>query len=166
MTLDTGSLAITGYAPSVQIDSSLTLDTGSLAITGYAPDSVVSLPYEVETGLLTIVGYAPSVQIDSDPEIAESAVNITGFAPDLILFQSIEVTSGLLTLFGFAPSADVLNAARGKIIIVSERVPDLQVIETTIGIQITEATPSLRHVVKSLGSIDVQENAVQLKMAY
>jgi hypothetical protein len=147
----TGSLTITGYAPTVTrttassygvahsyvtrgsqsvvswlndglgVDpGAITPGTGSLAITGYAPTLVQTTNQAVAPGVgnLTITGYAPIVTRTANQSISPSVGNITitGHAPTLAQTanQALAPGTGSLTITGHAPTL-VQTANQGVI---------------------------------------------------
>lgn len=105
-----GSLAITGYAPTVAqtTNQSVTPGTGTLTITGYAP--TISQPQTAAPGVgtLTITGYAPTVTqaVNQAVNPGVGALTISGYAPAVTQSANQFITPGVgsLALTGFAPA--------------------------------------------------------------
>lgn len=96
---DVGSIAITGYAPTIAqtANQALTPGVGSVAITGYAPTLAQTANQSISpaTGTLTITGYAPVVtQAATSPNLTPDVgqITITGYAP--LVTQSGQQASG------------------------------------------------------------------------
>jgi hypothetical protein len=108
----TGSIAITGYAPSIAqtANQAITPNVGNIVITGYAP--TISQPQAVNPGVgsLTITGYAPTVTQNVDVPVnpGVGTIAITGYAPTVAQSanQSITPDAGNITITGYAPSVD------------------------------------------------------------
>jgi hypothetical protein len=87
----TGSIAVTGYAPTLArtANQSVQAGAGSVAVKGYAPTLAQSGDREVSpaAGSIAVTGYAPTIQqVDSSPTITPSAagsIAVTGYAPTL-----------------------------------------------------------------------------------
>jgi len=107
-----GSIAITGYAPSIAqtANQAVAPDVGNIIITGYAP--TISQPQAVNPGVgsLTITGYAPTVTQNVDVPVnpGVGTIAITGYAPTVAQSanQSITPDAGNITITGYAPSVD------------------------------------------------------------
>jgi hypothetical protein len=83
-----GSLAITGYSPSLNqtANQSLTPSSGALAFSGYAPviAQTANQTINPSQGVVAFTGYAPSIAQDSpSPNLqpASGSLTITGYAP-------------------------------------------------------------------------------------
>jgi hypothetical protein len=61
VTPGTGSLVLTGFAPTVSAGASVTPSAGSLALTGFAPTVAAAASVTPGVGTLTITGFAPTV---------------------------------------------------------------------------------------------------------
>lgn len=108
-----GSLAITGYSPSVaqSENQSLTPGAGSIALTGYAPlvSQTANQSLSPSVGSLSISGYVPSITQSANQAISPSIgqVAITGFAPSVVQASgSLNITpsTGPIVITGYAPS--------------------------------------------------------------
>ena len=80
-----GSLALTGYAPTVSASSGTTIaiPAGSLTLTGYAPVVVNPRTISIPAGGLTLTGYAPVVSDGAGITISvpSATLTLTGYAP-------------------------------------------------------------------------------------
>jgi hypothetical protein len=122
ITPGTGSLAITGYAPTLvqTTNQGVVPGAGTLTITGYAPTLVQTTNQAVAPGVgnLTITGYAPIVTRTANQSISPSVGNITitGHAPTLAQTanQALAPGTGSLTITGHAPTL-VQTANQGVI---------------------------------------------------
>lgn len=93
-------------------DTSITLSSGALALTGYAPTAVTPLSAAPSTGQLVIGGYAPSITSTLSAEPSAGALILTGYAPTALASLSASPTTGQLVFTGAAPTATVsLSAA-------------------------------------------------------
>lgn len=103
-----GSVAITGYAPTISQPHGVAPGVGSLAITGYAP--TVAQPQAVVPGVgsIAFTGYAPAVTQTANQSLspAVGAIALTGYAPTLAQTanQSVLPGVGALSFTGYAPS--------------------------------------------------------------
>ena len=107
-----GTVTITGYAPAVVQNSNVAPGVGSLAITGYAPS--ISQPQTAGPGVgaLALTGYAPTI---SQPQTAAPGVGtvaITGYAPAVTQGANVSADVGTVAITGYAPSlAQTANQA-------------------------------------------------------
>jgi hypothetical protein len=88
ITVPTGSLLLTAYAPSVILGTIITIPTGSLLLTSYAPAVVVGTNVTVPTGSLTLTSYPPSVVIGTTITVPTASLTLTAYAPTLSLRYS------------------------------------------------------------------------------
>jgi len=102
VTPGTGSLVLTGYAPTVVINTPLTPSTASLTLTGYAPSVVANTIVTPSTGSLTLTGYAPTVVVNTIITPSTGTLTLTGYAP--VLDLGITPSTASLTLTGYAPT--------------------------------------------------------------
>jgi hypothetical protein len=104
-----GSLAFTGFAPTVTFDFRVAPGVGSLALTGFAPTATVTSEIVVAPGAgsLTFTGFAPTVAFDFRVAPGVGSVALTGFAPAITVAPPGETVVqpgvGSLTLTGYAP---------------------------------------------------------------
>lgn len=107
-----GSLALTGFAPTVSATDNqiIAVPAGALTLAGFAPTVNVGAnqSISVPAGSLTMTGFAPTVNVGVNQNIAVPAGSLilTGFAPTISTSanQTIAVPVGSLTLTGFAPT--------------------------------------------------------------
>ncbi len=110
-----GSVAITGYAPTIAQPHAVSPGVGSLALTGYAP--TIAQPHAVSPGVgsLAISGYAPTIAQTANQAVVPGvgALAITGYAPSLAQTanQGVNPGVGSLTLTGYAPTIGQTNGA-------------------------------------------------------
>jgi len=92
LTPGVGTLAITGFAPTVAqtVNQALTPSAGALTLTGFAPTLAQPQAVTPSVGALAVTGYAPT--------LAQSAN------------QTLTPNAGALTLTGFAPTVTVAAA--------------------------------------------------------
>lgn len=111
VSLDTGALSLTGYAPMVaqSVNQSVTPAAGTLSLTGYAPVVTQSATTSVlpQAGTLALTGFAPSVAQSANRSVTPAAgsMTLTGYAPTVTRTtnQQVQPAAGGLTLTGFAP---------------------------------------------------------------
>ena len=115
LTPSAGTLTLTGFAPTVAQPQAVTPDVGLLAFTGYAPTLTQSANQALtpSTGTLTFTGFAPAVAQSANQALSPNvgAVVLPGYAPTVEQAGSLSLTpdAGSLTLTGYAP--DVSQAA-------------------------------------------------------
>lgn len=94
ITPPTGTLTITGYAPSVTrtLNQNITAGSGSLTITGYPPTVTQGSGTDrfPATGTLTITGYAPSITQPQSASPLRGTLTITGYAPTVTQGPPVE----------------------------------------------------------------------------
>ena len=83
-------------------------DVGTVAITGYAPSIAQPQTAAPGVGTVTITGYAPSVSQAANQSVSPGVgtVSITGYAPDVQIAaasQNITAGAGLISITGYAP---------------------------------------------------------------
>ena len=95
----------------LEITDTVTVPTGAVTITGFAPSTFVTdnTTVAVPAGFVSIVGFAPSVEIvanDVTVDVPAGAVSITGFAPTVVAEANVwvDVPAGSVSLTGYAPS--------------------------------------------------------------
>jgi hypothetical protein len=106
-----GTLALSGYAPTVaqSANQGVTPGAGALTLTGYAPSVTQSVTTNVApaAGSLTLAGFAPTVTRTANVNVAPAAgsLTLTGYAPTVTRTTSQAVQPGVggLTLTGYAP---------------------------------------------------------------
>lgn len=99
-----GSLAYTGYAPSLVIPTAYAPGKGALAYTGYAPTLIAASNVAPGKGALTYTGYQPSVSGASSVAPGKGSLVYTGYAPTLLSGSSVAPGKGSLTYTGHAPT--------------------------------------------------------------
>lgn len=108
-----GSLAISGYAPTISQPVALVPGYGSLTLTGFAPSVTQSAGTNVlpAVGSLAIAGYAPSVAQPNNVTAGVGSVTITGYAPVVVQPQTAVPSVGNLAITGYAPSVSQSSAS-------------------------------------------------------
>lgn len=107
-----GNIVITGYAPTISQPQAVNPGVGSLVITGYAPTVTqnVDVPVNPGVGTIAITGYAPTVAQSANQSITPDAGNITitGYAPSVDQSANQDVTpdAGLISITGYAPTVE------------------------------------------------------------
>lgn len=114
VTPTTGSLAITGYAPTVVIGTRLTPTTGSLTLTGYVPTVRTNTILTPTVASLSLTTFAPTTLVSDNKTATPSvaSLTLTTFAPTTSVSDNKQVTPSVatLTLSTFAPTATVSSA--------------------------------------------------------
>lgn len=106
-----GQLALTGFVPSVAFTENVfrTPDVGALTLTGFAPTvaKTDNVFITTDVGALTITGYAPEVSKHITVGVGELV--LTGYAPSLVVTTGVQVAAGVgqLALEGHAPSLTI-----------------------------------------------------------
>ena len=113
-----GSLAITGYAPTLKL--TLTPAAATLSITGYAPTLKLTLTPAAAT--LAITGFAPTPKLTVP--VPQATLTVTGFAPTLTL--AIPVPQATLALTGYAPALEQPIPVSQATLTVTGFAPELQ----------------------------------------
>lgn len=104
-----GNIVITGYAPTISQPQAVNPGVGSLVITGYAPTVTqnVDVPINPGVGTIAITGYAPAVSQTANQSITPDVGNIaiTGYSPTVSQTANQAVTPdvGTITITGYAP---------------------------------------------------------------
>lgn len=105
---DVGNIVITGYAPTISQPQAVNPGVGSLTITGYAPTVTqnVDVPVNPGVGTIAITGYAPTVAQTANQSIAPNVGNIviTGYAPSISQPLAVNPAVGSLAITGYAPT--------------------------------------------------------------
>ena len=111
----TGSVILTGLAPTVSTPVTVTPSTGSLALTGFAP--TVSTPVTVTpvTGVLVLSGFAPTVATPVTVVPETGVLVITGFAPGVVGDEVAATYTTIGTLIGASQAIGVLRGASAEI---------------------------------------------------
>ena len=112
ITPGTGTLALTGLAPTLvrTASQSVTPGTGVLTFTGYAPTLVRTAGQSVVPGVgtLSITGYAPTIAQLAGRHIipGTGVLTFTGYAPTLVRTANRTVVpgTGVLSITGYAPT--------------------------------------------------------------
>lgn len=107
-----GTLAITGYAPSVvqTANQGVSPDAAALTITGYAPSVTQGNTTNIapDAAALMLTGYAPSIAQTANQSILPGAASltITGFAPAVAQTDNHAANpgAGALVITGYAPT--------------------------------------------------------------
>lgn len=108
LTPGVGSVAFSGFAPTIAQPHGVAPAVGAVTLTGFAP--TIAQPHAVAPGVgaVTFTGFAPAIAQTANQAIAPSvgAVTLTGFAPTLAQTASQEVSPGVgaLAITGFAPT--------------------------------------------------------------
>lgn len=122
----TGSITLTGYAPTVSVGANQNVSpgTGAITLTGYAP--TVQTPRNVSpgTGAIVIDGYAPTVSVTNNLTVSPGTgvIDITGYAPTVETPRNVSPGTGEITLEGYAPTVSVtenvsVSPGAGEIVI-------------------------------------------------
>lgn len=112
-----GSLALTGYAPTVTrtASASITPSVGALALTGIASTLTLTLPAP-DSGSIAFTGYAPTVTVTNTQtrQPSAGAMSFTGYAPTVTNTSSRNVTPlvGSLSFVGYAPTVTIYVPTR------------------------------------------------------
>lgn len=115
VTPTTGSLILTGYAPTVATPRLVTPTTGTLVLQGYAPTVATPVAVTPTTGPLVLTGYAPTVATPVVVTPMTGSLVLTGYAPTVTTGgTSVAVTPDTLTLTltGYAPDVLVQTPVR------------------------------------------------------
>lgn len=108
ITPNVGNIVITGYAPTISQPQAVNPGVGSLVITGYAPTVTqnVDVPVNPGVGTIAITGYAPTVSQTANQSILPAVGNvaITGYAPAVSQPLAVNPTVGTLAITGYAPT--------------------------------------------------------------
>lgn len=99
-----GSLAYTGRTPTLISASAVAPAAGALAYTGYAPTTGTSSSVSPGTGALAYAGYAPTLLVPSRVAPAKGAIAYTGYAPTLLMGSAVAPAKGAITYSGHAPT--------------------------------------------------------------
>lgn len=149
----TGSIAITGYAPSIAqtANQAITPNVGNIVITGYAP--TISQPQAVNPGVgsLTITGYAPTVtqNVDTPVNPGVGTIAITGYAPAVsqTANQLITPDVGNIAITGYSPT--VSQSANQAV------TPDVGTITITGYAPIVQQAPASQNITPDVGTITI-----------
>ena len=114
-----GSIALTGYAPTVVQGTAVSPGVGSIALTGYAPAIRQPIAVSPGVGSIALTGYAPAIQQPIAVSPGVGSIALAGYAPTIQQAGgslSISVDVGQLTLTGYAPLIEqpVTGGASGK----------------------------------------------------
>lgn len=149
----TGSIAITGYAPSIAqtANQAVAPDVGNIVITGYAP--TISQPQAVNPGVgsLVITGYAPTVTQNVDVPVnpGVGTIAITGYAPTVsqTANQLITPDVGNIAITGYSPA--VSQTANQAV------TPDVGTITITGYAPIVQQAPASQNITPDVGTITI-----------
>jgi hypothetical protein len=109
LTPQAGDISINGYAPSVTSASVLTPGAGQVAITGYAPAlSVLLLP---SSGSVDVTGYVPAVLAAVLIVPGAGQVDVTGYAPTILAPVTLTPGAGQVDITGHAPAVVSVSPA-------------------------------------------------------
>lgn len=103
VTVPAASLALTGYAPSVQTPVTITVPVASLTLIGYVPTAQTPVSVTVPVASLSLAGYAPAVQTPVLVTIPAASLTLAGYVPTVQTPVSIAVPVASLTLTGYVP---------------------------------------------------------------
>jgi hypothetical protein len=114
LTPGVGTLAITGFAPTVAqtANQALTPSAGTLTLTGFAPTVAQGAAQAVtpDAGLLAFTGYAPTLTQSANQALTPSTgtLTFTGFAPAVAQSanQALSPNVGAVVLTGYAPTVE------------------------------------------------------------
>ena len=127
ITTSTGSLTLTGIAPTVSVsdNKNIQTSTGELTLTGYAPTVTVTAHVNIltSTGELVITGYAPTVLVTNNINILTSTgeLILTGYSPTISITGQ---TKYLVTKTGY-----YITYNNMLIIVDSELTGDIRVLQ-------------------------------------
>lgn len=107
----TGTLTLTGIAPTVLTPRTVAVPTGALTLTGIAPTVLTPRTIPVPTGALTLTGIAPTVRTGALVQVPTGALTLTGIAPTVKTTGLVSVPTGTLTLTGIVPTVLVSGGA-------------------------------------------------------
>lgn len=149
----TGSIAITGYAPTIAqtANQAITPNVGNIVITGYAP--TISQPQAVNPGVgsLTITGYAPTVTQNVDVPVnpGVGTIAITGYAPTVAQTanQSVLPATGTIAITGYSPT--VSQSANQAV------TPDVGTITVTGYAPTVQQAPASQNITPDVGTITI-----------
>lgn len=111
----TGTLILTGYAPTVATPRLITPTTGALTLTGYAPTVAIPVTVTPSTGSLTLTGYAPAVTTPVVVTPSTGDLVLTGYAPTVTVSApgvSVTPDTASLVLTGYVPEVLVQTPPR------------------------------------------------------
>lgn len=153
VTPGTGSIAITGYAPSIAqtANQAVAPDVGNIVITGYAP--TISQPRAVNPGVgsLTITGYAPTVTQNVDVPVnpGVGTIAITGYAPTVAQTANQLITPdvGNIAITGYSPT--VSQSANQAV------TPDVGTITITGYAPTVQQAPASQNITPDVGTITI-----------
>lgn len=99
----TGTLAATGYAPSLP----LSISVGTVVFTGLVPSAVTPETIPSQTGALAFTGLVPIVSILSGAGASpgNGTLTLAGFSPTVLTPIRVQPQVGTATLAGYAPLA-------------------------------------------------------------
>ena len=104
---DVGSLALTGYAPTLAQPQAIAPGVGSIAITGYAPavtQAATGTAINPDAGSIALTGYAPTIAQPQAIAPNVGSIALTGYAPTVAQPQAISPAFGSIALTGYAPT--------------------------------------------------------------
>lgn len=107
ISIGSGSLTVTGLAPSFVAGQFMAPDQATLTIGGLAPLAIVPQSIAVPVGSAVINGLAPTFDLGISP--SAGTVTAAGLAPTFVV--TFDVGVGALTLDGLVPSISVSGAA-------------------------------------------------------
>jgi len=116
-----GNITITGYAPSISQPLAVNPAVGSLAITGYAPTVTQNVDFPVNPGVgtIAITGYAPTVSQTANQSILPAVGNvaITGYSPTVAQSanQAVLPNVGSLAITGYSPIVQQAPASQSLV---------------------------------------------------
>jgi hypothetical protein len=100
----TGSLVVTGYAPTITFSAVTGPQTGHLTVTGHAPALSRRLTVSPGTGSVVVTGHAPVLGASVRPAPSTGHVAVAGHAPALSYARTITGGTGHLALAGHQPT--------------------------------------------------------------
>ena len=149
----TGSIAITGYAPSIAqtANQAVAPDVGNIVITGYAPTISQPLAVNPAVGSISITGYAPTVtqNVDFPVNPGVGTIAITGYAPTVsqTANQSILPAVGNVAITGYSPT--VAQSANQAVL------PNVGSLAITGYSPIVQQAPASQSLVPAAGTITI-----------
>lgn len=99
-----GTVAITGYAPSIAQPQTASPGVGTVTLTGYAPAVTQGTNVAPGVGSLTITGYAPSIAQPQTAAPGAGSLALTGYAPSVVQNTQVAPGVGSVSIAGFAPT--------------------------------------------------------------
>jgi hypothetical protein len=104
-----GSVAITGYAPTLTKSASILPSAGLVTLTGYAPSVSQFLVIAPSAGSIALTGYGPTIFQLVNVAPTAGSMAFAGFAPTLTQPVGLAPSNGPMTIAGYAPALTQLS---------------------------------------------------------